>query len=96
MTQLIDQLAPYQFFSAFPQLVSRICHAQPEVAQILQVGTVVTLPSHLIYWERGVCVWGGGGCKFVCCSNWEFLMGGGGGGVIVFVIPNWSFLLYLI
>ena len=65
--------------------MSRICHAQPEVAQILQVGTVVALPSHLIYWERGgggdvcVCVWGGGGCKFVCCSNWEFLTGVGDG-----------------
>ncbi|KAL8622808.1 hypothetical protein ACOMHN_026929 [Nucella lapillus] len=36
MSHLVDKLAPYQFFTAFPQLVSRICHAQPEVAQILQ------------------------------------------------------------
>jgi hypothetical protein len=34
--QYLEWLAPYQFFSAFPQLVSRICHAQPEVSQLLQ------------------------------------------------------------
>ena len=36
MAQFMDTLAPYQFFSAFPQLVSRICHAHTEVSQLLQ------------------------------------------------------------
>ncbi|XP_025077039.1 serine/threonine-protein kinase ATR-like isoform X1 [Pomacea canaliculata] len=36
MCSLINDLAPYQFFTAFPQLVSRICHAHPEVSKILQ------------------------------------------------------------
>ncbi|XP_012937158.1 serine/threonine-protein kinase ATR [Aplysia californica] len=34
--QLSQQLAPYQFFTAFPQLISRICHARVEVFQLLQ------------------------------------------------------------
>ncbi|RUS83841.1 hypothetical protein EGW08_008382 [Elysia chlorotica] len=34
--QLNEQLAPYQMFTAFPQLISRICHAQPDVFQQLE------------------------------------------------------------
>ncbi|XP_041373194.1 serine/threonine-protein kinase ATR-like [Gigantopelta aegis] len=33
---LSQSLAEYQFFTAFPQLISRICHAQPDVFQQLQ------------------------------------------------------------
>ncbi|XP_076443272.1 serine/threonine-protein kinase ATR-like isoform X2 [Babylonia areolata] len=45
MTQMIDVLAPYQFFTAFPQLVSRICHTQPDVSKILQE-LIARLLSH--------------------------------------------------
>ncbi|KAL5004570.1 hypothetical protein ScPMuIL_018026 [Solemya velum] len=31
-----QKLAPYQFFTAFSQLISRICHTQPDVFQQLQ------------------------------------------------------------
>ncbi|CAL1526088.1 unnamed protein product, partial [Lymnaea stagnalis] len=38
-----QQLCPYQMFTAFPQLISRICHAQPEVFQQLE-----EIISHLL------------------------------------------------
>ncbi|KAH9492123.1 hypothetical protein Btru_027012 [Bulinus truncatus] len=34
--QLNQQLSPYQMFTALPQLISRICHAQPDVFQQLE------------------------------------------------------------
>ena len=37
------KLAPYQLFFAFPQLISRICHAQPEVFEQLKVGSLLYL-----------------------------------------------------
>ena len=37
MSLFCQKLAPYQFLTAFPQLISRICHAHPGVFQQLQV-----------------------------------------------------------
>ena len=33
-----ERLAPYQFLIVFPQLISRICHAHPDVFSQLKVG----------------------------------------------------------
>ncbi len=32
----MDVIPPYKFLTAFPQLISRICHPHPEVAQLLR------------------------------------------------------------
>ena len=37
MEKLVTKLAHYQFLTAFPQLISRICHSHPEVFQQLLV-----------------------------------------------------------
>jgi serine/threonine-protein kinase ATR len=37
MSSFAERLAPYQFFVVFPQLISRICHAHPDVFAQLKV-----------------------------------------------------------
>lgn len=37
MSQFCQRIAPYQFLTAFPQLISRICHTDPEVFAQLKV-----------------------------------------------------------
>ncbi|XP_048255679.1 serine/threonine-protein kinase ATR-like isoform X1 [Haliotis rufescens] len=46
------QLQPYQFFTAFPQLISRICHAHPDVFQQLQdlIANVLVLYPQQAMW----------------------------------------------
>ncbi|ESO92356.1 hypothetical protein LOTGIDRAFT_190706 [Lottia gigantea] len=49
---LINTLAEYQFFTAFPQLISRICHAHPDVFKQLQdviAKLLVTFPKQAIW-----------------------------------------------
>ncbi|BFY98653.1 hypothetical protein BsWGS_01693 [Bradybaena similaris] len=55
--QLSKQLAPYQMFTAFSQLISRICHAQPEIFQQLQEiisGLLVAYPHQAIWMMMAV------------------------------------------
>ncbi|KAK6188750.1 hypothetical protein SNE40_004864 [Patella caerulea] len=52
MEGLIRQLAEYQFFTAFPQLISRICHAHPDVFKQLQdiiAKLLVSFPKQAIW-----------------------------------------------
>lgn len=39
MASFGERLAPYQFLIVLPQLISRICHAHPEVFSQLKVGS---------------------------------------------------------
>ncbi|XP_055865310.1 serine/threonine-protein kinase ATR-like isoform X2 [Biomphalaria glabrata] len=50
--QLNQQLCPYQMFTAFSQLISRICHTQPDVFQTLEeiISHLLVVYPHQAMW----------------------------------------------
>ena len=48
MANTIEKLAPYQFLTAFPQLISRICHAHPEVFSHLKVSSNLIISNYYL------------------------------------------------
>ena len=37
MVDHLDKISTYQFLTAFPQIISRICHPQPDTFIVLKV-----------------------------------------------------------
>lgn len=54
MASYSERLAPYQFFVVFPQLISRICHAHPDVFSQLKVIYLYYLNILYLHWLLSV------------------------------------------
>ena len=42
MVDHLDKISTYQFLTAFPQIISRICHPQPDTFIVLKVSSIAS------------------------------------------------------
>jgi hypothetical protein len=63
MKHLLRVVPPYKWLLVLPQLTSRVCHAQPDVQGLMQVGDWVhptlqlLLFHHTVEGSEGLCMW---------------------------------------
>ena len=58
MGKIARKVAAYQWYTCYPQIISRICHRQPEVYALLEeipLQVLVTCPQQAMWSMIGIC-----------------------------------------